>query len=70
MQRYVAPEFQDLNTWLRRSNTWTIEHKEGLIGGARGAIEKAIKDHYAKQVPGTAATADTELPDHTKLPTA
>jgi limonene 1,2-monooxygenase len=45
MARYVMPEFQDSLTWLRRSNVWTQERKEGLIGGARGAIEKAIKDH-------------------------
>lgn len=47
MARYVMPEFQDANTWLRRSNDWTQAHREGLIGGARGAIQKAIKDHFA-----------------------
>ncbi len=45
MARYVMPEFQDQNTWLRRSNEWTQAHKEGLIGGTRAAIFKAIAEH-------------------------
>jgi limonene 1,2-monooxygenase len=47
MARYVMPEFQDSVRPLRESNEWTREHKEGLIGGARGAIQKAITDHAA-----------------------
>ena len=45
MARYVMPEFQDQNTWLRRSNEWTQAHKEGLIGGTRAAIFKAIAEN-------------------------
>jgi limonene 1,2-monooxygenase len=63
MARYVMPEFEDLNTWLRRSNEFTIAHKDHLIGGARGAIEKAIKDHFSAQ-----QASAPDLPDHTKLP--
>ncbi|MDP9238956.1 MAG: LLM class flavin-dependent oxidoreductase [Chloroflexota bacterium] len=57
MARYVMPEFQDSNTWIRRSNLWTKEHKEDLIGGARSAIQKAIKDHYTTHPTGDAAQA-------------
>jgi limonene 1,2-monooxygenase len=45
MARYVMPEFQDLNTWLRRSHAWTIDNKESLMGATVQAITKAMQDH-------------------------
>jgi limonene 1,2-monooxygenase len=61
MARYVMPELQDLNTWIRRSNDWTRENRESLIGGARGAIMKAITDYGAAH-PDAAASLVPQMP--------
>ena len=44
MARYVMPEFQDLTTWIKRSNEWSLANKEALMGGTIRAIQKAIQD--------------------------
>ncbi len=49
MARYVMPQFQDSLTWIKRSETWTRDNKEALMGAAQQAILKAIQDHGDKQ---------------------
>ncbi|MCH8065897.1 MAG: LLM class flavin-dependent oxidoreductase [Chloroflexi bacterium] len=45
MARYVMPEMQDLTSWVRRSQSWTLANKESLMAGTRDAIVKAIKEN-------------------------
>ena len=52
MARYVMPEFQDLTTWIKRSEEWTRSNKQTLMGAAQEAVLKAIRDHGAEPPPG------------------
>ena len=45
MARYVMPEMQDLTSWVRRSQSWTLANKESLMAGTRAAIVKAIQEN-------------------------
>ena len=45
MARYVMPEMQDLTSWVRRSQAWTLANKESLMAGTRSAIVKAIQEN-------------------------
>ena len=45
MARYVMPEMQDLTSWVKRSQSWTLANKESLMAGTRDAIVKAIKEN-------------------------
>lgn len=45
MARYVMPQVQDSIAWIERSGAWTRDNKETLMGGARDAVLKAIRDH-------------------------
>lgn len=53
MARYVMPEFQDLTTWIKRSNEWSLANKDALMGGTIQAIAKAIQEQGGGVSPPT-----------------
>jgi limonene 1,2-monooxygenase len=55
LARYVIPEFQGTARWLKRSQTWTQDNMERLVGSQVQAITKAIQDHAAKSQDGAAS---------------
>ncbi|MDO8616320.1 MAG: LLM class flavin-dependent oxidoreductase [Dehalococcoidia bacterium] len=59
MARYVMPQVQDTVTWINRSQQWTSERKQQLMGGATQAVLKAIADHTAAKAVATEGAAFT-----------
>ncbi len=47
MARYVMPRVQDATSWIDRSGAWTRANQGTLMGGAKDAVLKAIRDHNA-----------------------
>ncbi|MCH7812061.1 MAG: LLM class flavin-dependent oxidoreductase [Chloroflexi bacterium] len=45
LAKYVMPEVQDQTSWIKRSQAWTHETTETLMGKATQAVVKAIQDY-------------------------
>jgi limonene 1,2-monooxygenase len=62
MARYVMPRVQDTMSWIERSQQWTSQTKETLMGGAKMAVLKAIADHNVAHPQNGGGAAPQETP--------